>query len=190
MYKFLDFLVSQRYIDRMVKRCIPKILERIAVSLCVILCMQLPFFITQYSHQLRGHVDELKWQVEQMGKSAAISGKPLDEYIAKFRNNSDHDFANQGVMMQAVMHRFEKLSEAWMHLKNSSSFTRPFVFVRYVEWDVFSATFSEFKTGISFTLESLVFGLLGIFLGSGLCSLMKKGVCDIRLSQKTAGQEI
>jgi hypothetical protein len=156
----------------MAKRCLQKILERVVISLCVILCMQLPFFITQYSHQLRGHVDELKWQVDQMGKSAALSAKPLDEYIAKFVNNSDHDFASQGVMMWAVMLRFEKLSQAWMHLKNSSSFTRPFVFFRYVEWDVFSATFREFKTGISFTLESIVFGLLGIFLGSGLCSLL------------------
>ena len=156
----------------MAKICIQKVLERIVISLCVVLCLQLPFFITQYSHQLRGHIDELKWQVEQMGKSAALSGKTLDEYVAKFINNSDHDFVSQGMVMRAVMHRFEKLSKAWMHLKYSSSLTRPFVFFRFVEWDIFSATFSEFKTGISFTLESMVFGLLGIFLGSGLCSLM------------------
>jgi hypothetical protein len=156
----------------MARRFIQKILERIVISLCVILCLQLPFFITQYSHQLRGHIDELKWQVEQMEKSAALSGKTLDEYIAKFRNNSDHDFASQGMMMRTVIHRLEKMFQAWMHVKNSSSFTRPFVFFRYVEWDIFSATFSEFKTGISFTLESMVFGLLGIFLGSSLCSLI------------------
>jgi hypothetical protein len=156
----------------MAKRCIQKVLERIVISLCVVLCLQLPFFIVQYTHQLRGHIDELKWQVEQMEKSAVLSGKTLDEYIAKFMNNSDHDFASQGAMMRAVMHRFEKLSQTWIRLKHSSSFTRPFVFFRYVEWDVFSATCKEFKTGISFTLESMFFGLIGIFLGSGLCSFI------------------
>lgn len=154
----------------MTKKFIQKILERIVVSLCVILCMQLPFFITQYTHQLQGHIDELKWQVEQMEMSASFSGKTLDEYISKFIDNFDPDFANQGMMMRSIMHRFEKLSHASMQLKNSSVFTRPFVFFRYVQLDIFSATFNDFKMGISFTLESIVFGLIGIFIGTGLCS--------------------
>lgn len=156
----------------MVKRCIQKILERIIISLCVILCMQLPFFIIQYMHQLRGHVDELKWQVEQMEMSASLSGKNLDQYISKFTKNADHDFANQGLMMRAAVHRFEKLSHAWVQLKDSSIFTRPFVFFRYVQLDIFSATFKDFKMGISFTVESFVYGLIGIFIGSGLCPLI------------------
>lgn len=155
----------------MIKRCIQKILERIVISLCVILCMQLPFFITQYTHQLRGHIDELKWQVEQMTMAASSSGKNLDQYISKFVHNSDPDFANQGLMMRTVMQRFEKLSDAWMQLKNSSAFTRPFVFFRYVQSDIFSATFQDFKMGISFTFESIVFGLIGILIGSGFCLL-------------------
>lgn len=155
----------------MFKRCIQKILERIVISLCVIICMQLPFFISQYTHQLRGHVDELRWQMEQMRTSASRSGKNLDQYISKFTKNSDDDFANQGIMMRAITHRFEKLSHALAQLKSSSLFTRPFVFFRYVQLDIFSATLDEFKMGISFTLESIVFGLIGIFIGSGLCSL-------------------
>lgn len=156
----------------MIKKSIQKILERIVISLCVILCMQLPFFITQYTHQLRGHIDELKWQVEQMGMSASFSGKTLDEYISKFIKNFDPDFANQGIMMRSIVHRYEKLSHACMQLKNSSIFTRPFVFFRYVQLDIFSATFKDFKMGISFTLESIVFGLIGIFIGTGLCSFI------------------
>ena len=74
--------------------------------------------------------------------------------------------------MKMYSARFEKLSDAWMQLKNSSIFTRPFVFFRYVQLDIISATFSQFKMGIAFTLESTVFGLMGIFIGSGLCSLM------------------
>lgn len=155
----------------MAKKYFKKTLERIVISLCAILCMQLPFFITQYTHQVRGHLDELKWQVEQMERSASLSGKNLDQYISKFMKNSDHDFANQGIMMRAVLHRFEKLSHAWMQLKNSSAFTRPFVFFRYLQLDICSATFNEFKMGISFTLESIVFGLIGIFIGSGFCGL-------------------
>ncbi len=156
----------------MFKRCTQKILERVVISLCAILCIQLPFFITQYTHQLRGHIDELKWQVEQMEMAASFSGKSLEQYIAKFIKNEDQDFANQGIMMRTVTHRFEKLSHAWTQLKNSSAVTRPFAFFRYLQLDIFSATFQEFKMGISFTWESLVFGLLGIFLGSGLCSLL------------------
>jgi len=60
-----------------------------------------------------------------------------------------------------------------MQLKESSSFTRPFIFFRYLQGDIFSATFHEFKMGISFTFESMIFGLLGIFIGSGLCLLRK-----------------
>lgn len=156
----------------MIKKCTQRILERIVISLCVILCMQLPFFITQYTHQLRGHIDELKWQVEQMAIAASFSGKNLDEYISKFIKNADQDFASQGMMMRAAMQRFEKLSDAWTTLKKSSSFTRPFIFFRYVQSDIFSATFNDFKMGISFTLESIIFGLIGILFGSILCPLI------------------
>lgn len=156
----------------MFKKCAQKILERIAISLCVILCMQLPFFITQYTHQLRGHIDELKWQVEEMTRAASLSGKNLNQYITKFIENSDRDFANQGMVMRKVAHRFEKLSNAWNSLKKSSLFTRPFVFFRYLQPDIFSATWQDFKMGISFSLESIIFGLIGILFGSALCSLL------------------
>lgn len=156
----------------MFKRGVQKILEGVVISLCAILCMQLPFFITQYAHQLKGHVDELKWQVEQMESAASFSGKNLDQYISKFTKNSDRDFASQGVMMRAMKQRFEKLSYAWLKLKESSAFTRPFVFFRYMQSDVFAATCKEFKMGISFTLESIVFALIGILIGSGLCTLV------------------
>jgi len=36
----------------MARQYIQKMLERIGISLSVILCMQLPFFIVQYTHQL------------------------------------------------------------------------------------------------------------------------------------------
>ncbi len=156
----------------MLKRCVQKMFERIVISLCAILCMQLPFFITQYTHQLKGHLDELKWQVEQMERSASLSGKNLDQYISKFLTNSDRDFANQGTMMRDVTHRFEKFSYAWMQLNNSSVITRPFVFFRCMQLDIVYATLSHFKMGISFALESLIFGLIGIFLGSGLCAVV------------------
>jgi hypothetical protein len=133
--------------------------------------MQLPFFITQYTHQLRGHIDELKWQVEQMTIAASLSGKSLDQYISKFIENSDHDFASQGMMMSTVTQRFEKLSDAWIKLKKSSSFTRPFVFFRYLQSDIFSATFKDFKMGISFTWESIIFGLIGILFGSAVVAV-------------------
>lgn len=156
----------------MAERYIQKMVERIAISLCVILCMQIPFFIVQYTQQLRGHIDELQWQVEKMEKLANVSGKTLDEYISKFTKNPDRDFANQGMMMRTVSDRYVKLSLAWAQLKNSSPFTRPFVFLIHVKWDIFSSTFQNFKMGISFTWESLIFGLIGLFIGSGLCSLI------------------
>ena len=152
----------------MAKAYIGKILERILISLSVILCMQLPFFITQYTHQLKGHLDELKWQVEQMESSAALSGKNLEQYISKFVKSLDTDFAAQGLLMRSVVHRFEIFSKAWFALKNSSSLTRPFGFFRHLQLDIVKATFNDFKMGISFTLESIVFGLIGMFVGAGL----------------------
>ena len=160
-------------IEFVIKRCFTTLLERILISLCVILCMQLPFFMTQYTHQLIGHIDELKWQVKHMETSASLSGKSLDQYIAKFRENGDPDFVSQGAMMQSVVSRFEKLSYAWNQLQNSSAFTRPFVFFRYLKLDIFYATFSSFKMGISFTLDSIIFGLVGIVIGSGIQQLAK-----------------
>jgi hypothetical protein len=134
--------------------------------------MQLPFFITQYTHQLKGHIDELKWQVKQMEVSASSSGKNLDQYISKFTKNADRDFVNQGMAMHTAVQRFEKLSHAWIELKNSSLFARPFLFFLYVQSDIFFATLNDFKMGISFTLESIVFAMIGVLIGSGLCSLV------------------
>lgn len=129
--------------------------------------------MTQYTHQLIGHIDELKWQVEHMEQSASLSGKNLDQYITKFLKNSDSDFSSQGKMMQGVVSRFGQLSYAWNQLKNSSAFTRPFVFFRYLKFDIFYATFKSFKMGISFSLDSIIFGLIGILIGSGLQQLAK-----------------
>lgn len=150
-----------------------RILKAAVVGLTAFFCFQLPLFMHQYKLQLLGHVNGLKWQMEMIDQAAKKSGKSLDLYIKKFIDSSDADFSSQGQIMQRTELRLNKLSMALTKLESSSIFTRPFIFLLYLERDIFKSTSSAFEPGFVFTIEGVTYAFVGVAFGLLLYAALK-----------------
>lgn len=139
--------------------------ERLFVFGFALLFMQLPLFILQYQHELKGHVNELKWQVTSMREIAKLSEKNLDDYILKFQSHSDSDFSRQGDVMKKVQTRFKRLSKALYRLEQASFFTKGWYFVLGFEKEIFRSTWRSFEPGIAFSMGGIFYGVIGLLVG-------------------------
>lgn len=151
-----------------------KIFDRFFVVVFALIFLQWPFFIHQYEHELVGHVAELKWQNEQIEKAALKSGKTTDHYIKKFVEHDDRDFYEQGKTMTLTKKRYQKLSQALLKLQNAGSFSRPFVFLIYLQSDIVLSTWQHFKPGLTFTGEACFYAVGGMLFGFCLFLFIKK----------------
>ena len=147
------------------KEWLPKIIDRICAVVGALLFMQFPLFAQQYSQRLSGHLEELRYQVGLMNGIAVQSGKTLQEFILKFAHNSDIDVGRQGELMEMMVTRLGNLNQALYSLNHSTVFTKPFTFIYYSDWEIFKSTMASYKLGIPISIEGLVYGMIGIFVG-------------------------
>lgn len=147
--------------------------DRVFAACGALLFAQAPMFIQQYSHQLSGRVAELKWHINAIGEAANLGQKSILQYIQRFIDSSDPDFSRQGELMQQLMQRYESLSSSLQGLSNASAAAKPFVFARNFNWEIAEKTLSEFQPGVPFTLEGLVYALIGVGVGYGFFSVIK-----------------
>lgn len=143
------------------------LLDRTFAVAGALIFAQAPMFMQQYIHQLSGRVWELKLQVDSISEAALEGQKTLPQLIQKFITSDDADFVRLGNFMNWTVDRYEGLSASLQSLMNASVTAKPFVFVRDFNWEIASTTFSNFQMGIPFTLEGMVYGLIGIGLGYG-----------------------
>ncbi|MBA3816554.1 MAG: DUF2937 family protein [Parachlamydiaceae bacterium] len=141
------------------------LIDRIFAAAGGVLFSQVPLYMKQYAQQLNGHVAELRYQVDAMRQAATNSGKTLEQFIQKFVDNPDVDFVRQGDIMSAMVNRWHDITNALTALQESSVITRPFVFMRHVNGDIIKSTWSQYVFGLPFTLEGLVYAVVGIICG-------------------------
>lgn len=137
---------------------------------------QAPLFMQQYKQQLVGHVAELQTQIALMQNAAILSGKTLPQLVDKFLSSQDPDFIRQGELMTLLVSRWENFSSAYTALNDASIWTRPFVFIKHLNLDIFKSTFHSFDLGIALNFEGLCYGLAGIGLGYLIFFIIKQGV--------------
>lgn len=153
-------------------RWLIKIVDRFCSVLGAIILMQMPLFMLQYQHQLRGHVAELQWNKARIQEGAARSGKNSEEYLQKFLKSSDSDIYEQGLLIQKQEWRLEKLARAQQKIQGASSFARPWIFLFYCESEILLSTYHFFTPGISFNYETLLYAVVGILLGHLLFQIL------------------
>ncbi|MBS4168396.1 DUF2937 family protein [Parachlamydia sp. AcF125] len=142
------------------------IIDRLCVVCGALLFSQIPSFIQQYSQRLAGHVAELKIQTTALAQAAHLSGKTIDQLIAKFLASGDPDFIRQGELMQHTFVRFHHLSTALAHLQESNAFSRPFIFFSQLDPAIAEGTFKDFAFGVSLTIEGGIYALGGMIIGA------------------------
>ena len=149
-------------------------LDRISAVIGALVFSQAPMFMQQYQQQLEGHVAELRIQIEAMRQVALQSGKDLSQFILKFTSSPDLDFSRQGDLMHKMTDRYQDFLQNSLALEQSTAMTRPFVFLSHLNQDIASSTFKTFNLGLEFSIEGLIYALLGIFFGYSFFAGLKK----------------
>jgi hypothetical protein len=149
------------------------ILDRIIGVICALMFAQLPLFIQQYQHQLLGHVAELHMQVEAVKNAAHANGKTLLQYIQRFIDSADIDFAKQGELLQNMYERSTTLAQSSLLLEQATPFQKPVIFFKLLNLDIASHTFDHFQPGIPLSLEGALYGFVGLLFGYGAFYCLK-----------------
>lgn len=144
--------------------------RRLLVLLTALVFVQAPQFISQYQDHLRGHVKELDVQIGMLKKIASLSGKNIDQYVDKFVKSSDPDFSQQGMFLERMLERYEKLSASMLSFKTSSRWMLPFSYMANFDMDISQETFNSFTIGFPLNLEGIIYALIGALVGYGLVS--------------------
>lgn len=129
---------------------------------------QIPLFYQQYLQRLSGHVAELELQLGVLRKTALKSGKTLAEYIQKFLSGTDLDYQAQGHFMQGMVERLDMIKGSFHTLSEAPVWAHPLYLLRYGDAEIAGATLRSFEPGLSFSIESIIYGLLGLAFGIGV----------------------
>lgn len=154
-----------------------------------LLFLQIPLFMQDYTLQLSGREAELRYQVNAMQQVASQTGKTIHEYIQKFLQSGDQDFTNQGVIMQDIVNRLHAFTEALQALQNNAAFTRPYVFISHLDYEIAASTWSSFEFGISLTMEGGAYALAGLCFGFVVYFILRKGFQLFRKKGKVQMEE-
>lgn len=153
---------------------ISKIIDRTLVIAGALIFSQAPVFMLQYHQMLVGHVNELNIQVNAIKTNALQVNKPLETYIDKFLNNSDIDFRLQGELMQSTVERWHVLNDGLVSLQNASLWERPFIFFKYLNWNIATSTLNNYKINLPLTVEGGIYAFLGMLIGYAFFLLIRQ----------------
>ncbi|MCL2155228.1 MAG: DUF2937 family protein [Leptospirales bacterium] len=152
------------------------VIDRIVSVVGAVIFIQIPTFLVQYKQRLGGHVDELARLINQYKSAAAGNGKTVEEYIGLHLNSGVNEFISTGKLMTENMERFNELSLALLNLSESSGIKKLFVFLKSMDFDIFKETYKDFVPGISFSLDSILYCIVGIIFAMLLYLLIKKSL--------------
>lgn len=157
-----------------------KLIDRLFALAGAALFFQLPNFMHQYVHELKGHVAELNILIQTLSKTASISGKTLKQYVNKFLSSQDSDFVLQGEFMNNIINRYENLNNSYQAITDANLYSKPWVFLKHFDWSLGESTWSTFTPGFSFSLESIGYGFFGLIFGLVLYKVLSKCVLKVK----------
>jgi len=163
-----------------------KIADRLIVVFTVFLAIQLPLFMHDYEIRLSGHVSEAKRFVDELQVNAKASQKTLSELIQKFEKQDDPDFSTHGMLLKRTVDRYNKLSAALSAITSASIVARPFVFTRYLQMDIFYETIKSFQPGFSLSLETMLYGFMGLLFGMWAAHLLLSRKRPSRVEERSS----
>lgn len=155
--------------------------DRFFALVFALMLMQAPAFFQQYLQRLSGGVDELKGIVATMDAAAKLHGKTLNLYISKFQSSSDVEISHQGKVMLGITERLSHLQEAQRALENAKPLSKPLQWIYHFDLATFKGTLSHFEPALELSIESLLWGITGIFFGLFLYLGVKRALLRLRL---------
>ncbi|WP_404422447.1 DUF2937 family protein [Nibricoccus sp. IMCC34717] len=136
--------------------------DRIVCVLGAVAAAQGPSFLLQYTQRLGGHLEEARRQLAVLVSAAEKSGHSWREWAETARSSSDAAVAELGRVLQTTQVRADELERAHQALREAGLWERPFVFLRHVDVEVFSGTWSDYQPTVPTTAEGAVYALAGM----------------------------
>jgi hypothetical protein len=160
------------------------ILDRAVSAAGALIFIQIPSFLVQYQQRLGGHVDELALLIKKYKSAASDNGRTVEEYIGLHLQSDVKEFVSTGKIMAENMDRFTGLSEALKSLSGSKGFMKFYSFIKDIDFDIFKAALKNFVPGISFSVDTVLYGALGIIVFMTIYFVIKKSLLFIITSIK------
>ena len=133
------------------------LINKLITLLFVFAFLQIPFFMMQYMNHLEGHYKELEIYRSELMNVAKKSNLSLESYVLHFEHNQDPIVNSQGHLMATTLDRFEDFGKARTVYREATPWSKPFVFIRYLDRGLVGETLSSFQVGFSLSLESLIY---------------------------------
>ncbi len=121
-----------------------------------------------------GHLDEARLALGYYKQAAEALNMSLEEYIREHLDSGSAVFESTGEIVQNLVVRVQTLEQSYLALEGASIYNRWFVFFREVDWSIASGTWNNFVPGVPTTAEGLTYALLGLLLGWGVYTALKK----------------
>ncbi len=137
--------------------------ERLVVFFVALFLSQAPQYMNLYLNVLSGAKAAHEKSVATLTEKAQELDMTVQQFIDDLLKSESKVSKNSGQVHQKQLADFENTKRAFEALKNATAFTRPFVFLKYVDWSL--AKNVQFQPAFPLTLESLVYVLVGIILG-------------------------
>ena len=154
-----------------------RLIDRILCVLGAVSFSQGPEFMQQYLQRLGGHLDEARRQLGIFRDTASQAGVTLDRLVHQTTANPDPAIAPLGKVMTDAMARVSSLQTAHDALMHASLWTRPFVFLRHLDFEIARATCALYRPAVPTTWEGLVYALAGMLVFLALYHLaLKRGL--------------
>lgn len=144
------------------------LVDRILCVVGAVLFAQAPEFMQQYLQRLGGHLAEARRQLAQFEEIARQAGKSVQELATQYAANADPAVVSMGKLVNDSELRVSALGAAEAAIRDASVWSRPFVFLRQLDWEIARGTGSIYKPAVPTTIEGLLYGLIGVVLILGL----------------------
>jgi len=88
-------------------------------------------------------------------------------------NATSDIFVSSGKVIENLVNRYFELEQSYLALADSNIFTRWFVFLKEVDWEIAVGTWNNFVPGVPTTMEGLVYAIAGLLAGWGVYTGLK-----------------
>ena len=155
------------------------VIDRIISTAGALIFFQIPSFLVQYQQRLGGHVDELARLINKYKSAAGDNGRTVEEYIGLHLQSNVKEFVSTGKIMTENMERYTDLSAALKSLSQSKGIVKFYSFLKDIDIDIFKAALKNFVPGISFNIDTLIYGAAGIVFFMTVYFVIKKSLLFI-----------
>ena len=145
------------------------LLDRVLFALGVLLFMQAPHFVDQYSQRLGGYYQAQLNHLEQYQQIAQTKHQGnLDSLIQEFTSSTNASVRDTGQNISVIQEQTKAVKIDLNVLDNKPFVAKIMHLLTSMRYEIAQQTFVNYKPGVPFSIEAFVCALLGGVLMSSL----------------------